>query len=59
MGISDITPWVPLGAGYRRGLTKSQYWDMGFMINLSDKIEIKICHLTFGHENTDNLGRKR
>jgi hypothetical protein len=27
MGISDVTPWVALAAGYRRGLTKSRYWD--------------------------------
>lgn len=27
LGIEDVTPYVALGAGYRRGLTKMQYWD--------------------------------
>ncbi len=27
-GISDVTPWVALSSGYRRGLKKSQYFDM-------------------------------
>ncbi len=27
MSISDVTPWVALASGYRRGLVKSQYFD--------------------------------
>ncbi len=27
MGVNDVTPWVALASGYRRGLTKPYYWD--------------------------------
>jgi len=27
LGVEDVTPWVALAAGYRRGLVKSQYWE--------------------------------
>jgi hypothetical protein len=27
LGIEDVTPYVALGAGYRRGITEFQHWD--------------------------------
>jgi len=34
MGISDVTPWVALASGYRRGLTKIQYFDMDWSYDI-------------------------
>ena len=34
MGISDVTPWVALAAGYRRGLTKIQYFDIDWSYDI-------------------------
>lgn len=27
LSVEDVTPWVALASGYRRGLVKSRYWD--------------------------------
>ncbi len=34
MGISDVTPWVALASGYRRGLDKMQHWDFDWSYDI-------------------------
>jgi hypothetical protein len=34
LGVSDVTPWVALAAGYRRGLLKSRYWDTDWSFDI-------------------------
>jgi len=34
IGVDEVTPWVALGAGYRRGIRKKQYWDFHWDYNL-------------------------
>jgi len=34
LGIEDVTPWVALASGYRRGLKKTFYWDKDWDYNL-------------------------
>lgn len=34
LGIAEVTPWVALGSGFRRGLVKKQYWEMDWPYDL-------------------------
>jgi len=34
LDISDVTPWVALASGFRRGLVKKQFWDFNWPYNL-------------------------
>jgi len=34
LGINDVTPWVALASGFRRGLVKKQFWDFNWPYNL-------------------------
>lgn len=49
MGIDDVTPWVALASGYRRGL-KGQYWDMDWSYDVIDSFWMgaELNHSWFG-----------
>jgi hypothetical protein len=34
MGVNDVTPWVALASGYRKGLMKPYYWDSSWDYDL-------------------------
>ncbi len=34
MGVSDVTPWVSLASGYRRGLKKFNYYDIDYSYDI-------------------------
>ena len=40
LGIREVTPYVALASGYRRGLVKKQYWDFDWKYDLIYSLEI-------------------